>query len=87
MNNEDYEVSESQRAQIKSYLLAGFSITQREASREPFNCWRLSSVIHRLRNEGLEIITERPEAENGKSYARYRVDFSKMDTQLSMNLN
>ena len=39
---------------IKRRLLKGYSITGRQAM-TIFNVYRLSSVIHRLRNEGLNI--------------------------------
>ncbi len=45
-------------------------ITQREAA-EKYNIWRLAAVVHRLREEGMEIETEMREAANGSRYALY----------------
>jgi len=41
---------------IKSFLLEGHSITPIIAENK-FHCHRLSAVIHRLRKEGMNIIT------------------------------
>ena len=67
---------ETQRAIIRNYLLKGKSITQLEAL-NLCGCFRLSSIIHRLRhNEEIPILMDQPEASEGKPYARYWVDKS-----------
>ena len=52
---------------IKRRLLKGLPITGRQAM-VSFNVYRLSSVIHRLRNEGLNIKTNM-----GGNYATYYI--------------
>lgn len=61
---------------IKSFLLEGHSITPIIAENN-FHCHRLSSVIHRLRKEGMNIITtmcyEYDKDGEKFSYAKYRL--------------
>lgn len=66
-------IQESQHQAVKSHLLSGLSITQDQALNNPkFNkCWRLSVIINRLRNEGLNINTELVQNGNGSKHARY----------------
>lgn len=67
----------SQRELIKAHLLKGGIMTQDKALSESFNkCWRLSSVILRLRKEGLPIVTRLIENGNCSKHAEY---FIKMD--------
>lgn len=58
---------------ILNYLNQGNSITQIEAIKL-FNCYRLSAVIHRLRNEGHQIETHKqPKKLNDGIFARYEL--------------
>lgn len=75
---------ETQMDIVRNYLLEGKSITQLEAL-NLCGCFRLSSIIHRLRhNEELPILMDQPEASDGKPYARYWVDKSYFSRQLSL---
>lgn len=58
----------TKKERIKRHLKNGGSITGLSALKY-FGCYRLSSVIHELRNEGMNIKTERIGKEG---YARYR---------------
>ena len=60
---------ESQNAQIKGWLLNGYSITPMEAL-NMFGCFRLSARIANLRDEGLEVVTDMVTI-NDKRVARY----------------
>lgn len=62
----------SQMSDIKSYLLAGKSITQLEAL-GLFRCFRLAARIEQLRKAGMNIKTEMCKDVTGKQYARYSV--------------
>lgn len=55
---------------ILNHLRRHRSITGLEALRE-YGCYRLSSVIHRLRNDGHYIRTEEVRTEDGGTHARY----------------
>ena len=83
------ERTDTQRNIIRQYMLTGKSITPLEAL-NMCGCFRLSAVIYRLRNEDeLPICMDRPEAEDGKPYARYWIDkayFHNRDTQTSLAL-
>ena len=69
---------------IRNYLLDGKSITQLEAL-NLCGCFRLSSIIHRLRHrEALPILMDQPEASDGKPYARYWIDKVYFQRQLSL---
>lgn len=48
----------TQQDKILAFLKKGYFITQPIAVQE-FNCWRLSSVIDRLRRQGYNIQTEK----------------------------
>lgn len=64
----------SQRNIIKRHLLSGKSITPVEAL-QLCSCFRLASVIHRLRNEdGLCIKTVMVENKRGNSFAKYYIE-------------
>ena len=66
--------TDTQRSIIRNYLLEGNSITPMEALKL-CGCFRLSSVIHRLRHEeGYQILMDQPEAGDNKPYARYWID-------------
>jgi hypothetical protein len=56
-------------AQIKKHLLSGKSITGLQALSK-YGCYRLSSVIHRLRKDGYEIATKLVGKER---HAQYKV--------------
>lgn len=61
----------SQDNQVLAYLKHGNTISQEEAIHF-FNCYRLSSVINRLRNAGYKIITHRePNKVSVGNHARY----------------
>lgn len=63
------ERSATQKAQIKAWLENGNSITPIEALQQ-WGCFRLAAVINRLRNDGMDIVTEK--VTNGrKSFAKY----------------
>lgn len=65
--NEEFE---TQKDGVRSWLLDGKAITPIDALRL-FGSLRLSSIIHRLRNEGLPIITEKLQVSPKKRVARY----------------
>jgi len=60
----------SKQKLIKQHLKQGRSITGLSALRM-FGVYRLSSVINRLRNEGMNIITDTEIGANGETYACY----------------
>lgn len=63
----------SQVNQVLDHLKQGRTITQADAI-ERFNCYRLSSIIHILRNQGYDIVTynERNTRRKG-THARYEL--------------
>lgn len=68
--NDNYKSSASQCAQIKNYLLQGNKLTSLEAL-NLFGCMRLASRIHDLRNDGLDIHTEKVHTPSGKIVTQY----------------
>ena len=61
----------TQDNQVLTHLEHGNTISPEEAI-QLFNCYRLSSVIHRLRNAGHKIITHREPNRGGiGNHARY----------------
>jgi hypothetical protein len=60
-------MKETQIAQVRKHLLQYGKITPMEALAY-YNCYRLASVIHRLRNDGMDITTILHE---DKGYATY----------------
>ena len=65
------ERMESQRRNVKNWLLKGNSITPIEAL-QMFGAFRLSAIIFVLKNEhNMPIETEMVYEENGKRYAKY----------------
>ena len=58
----------SQRERIFDHLAAGYSLTPQQALCK-FGCFRLASVIYRLRNNGHFILNH---TDNGK-YATYKM--------------
>lgn len=65
------ERMESQRKQVRNWLLKGKSITPIEAL-QMFGAFRLSAIIFVLKNEyDMPIETEMVYEPNGKRYAKY----------------
>lgn len=62
--------SEAKCRQIKNHLREGRYITGLIAM-QIFGVYRLSSVINRLRNEGMDIKTEMVSTQSGTTYAKY----------------
>lgn len=60
----------SQNKRIAAWLNAGHRITQIEAL-NLFQCFRLASRIHDLRNKGMDIKMERIITPSGKRVAQY----------------
>ena len=63
---------QSQKKQILDYLKNGKSLTQMEAL-NLFGCFRLASRICELREEGVNIKTERRIVPSGKTVAAYYI--------------
>lgn len=61
---------------IKRWLLKGHGITPLQSWRM-FSCYRLSSVIHRLKKEGLSIKTIIHSAGKEYSFAEYKLTKTK----------
>ena len=59
----------TQKTNILAHLKSGRGITPLEALDE-YGCFRLASVIGRLRNAGHDIVTQ---TVGGESYARYKM--------------
>ncbi|UAA86496.1 DNA-binding protein [Acinetobacter baumannii] len=61
----------TQDSQVLTHLKQGRTLTQLEAI-QLYGCYRLSAVVHRLRNAGNNIVTyrERNKSTNG-THARY----------------
>ena len=69
----DYEWNEefgTQKANVRAWLLKGRSITPLEALNR-FGIFRLAAVVHELRDEGLNIITEKFQVSPKKRVAKY----------------
>lgn len=69
----DYEWNEefgTQKANVRAWLLDGRSITPLEALNK-FGIFRLAAVVHELRDEGLDIITEKFQVSPKKRVAKY----------------
>ena len=69
-DNENLKSSESQNAQILAWLENGNKITALDALKH-FNCFRLASRIHDLRERGCDITKEMIILPNGKRVAQY----------------
>lgn len=67
------ERSATQKAQVKAWLEDGKSITPIEALNR-WGCFRLAAVINRLRNDGMDIVTEKYLTPSGKYVARYSLN-------------
>ena len=69
----DYEWNEefgTQKANVRAWLLKGRSITPLEALNK-FGIFRLAAVVHELRDEGMDIITEKFQVSPKKRVAKY----------------
>ena len=69
----DYEWNDefvSQKARVRAWLLNGNTITPLEALNK-FGIFRLAAVVHELRDEGLDIITEKFQVSPKKRVAKY----------------
>ena len=69
-NNENKTSSETQNAKILAWLEDGNKLTQKEAY-ERFQCFRLASRIHDLRDKGWNITKEMIITTTGKRVAEY----------------
>lgn len=69
------ETSATQKAQIREYLNNGNRITPLEAL-DMFGCFRLAAVIFELREEGMNIITEKKQVSPKKRVAEYYVELN-----------
>jgi hypothetical protein len=66
----------SKHSEIRKHIQAGHSLTGLEAI-DLYQVYRLSSVINRLRKEGLEIETSMITASDGKTiFAKYWIPIS-----------
>ena len=73
MSTMDYEWNDefvSQKARVRAWLLNGNTITPLEALNK-FGIFRLAAVVHELRDEGLDIITEKFQVSPKKRVAKY----------------
>lgn len=68
--NDNAKSSATQCAQIKAWLLDGNKLTSLEALNR-FGCMRLASRIHDLREQGLDIHTEKIKVPSGKYVTEY----------------
>lgn len=71
--NENIKSCESQNARIKEWLLQGKTLTQMEAL-DMFQCMRLASRIHDLRNRGLNVHKEKVITPSGKYVTMYSLE-------------
>lgn len=62
----------TQRDLIIEHLRSGKTLTQKEAE-ELYGCNAIAAVVHWLKKEGLNIVTERFRNEKNRSVARYRL--------------
>lgn len=69
MENTKEEIYATQLAKIRKHPQDGRSITALDAL-NLYGCFRLSAHIHTLRNEGMDIVTDRI-VRNGKWFALY----------------
>lgn len=67
--NEDFG---TQKANVRAWLLNGNTITPLEALNK-FGIFRLAAVVHELRDEGLDIITEKFQVSPKKRVAKYYI--------------
>lgn len=70
--NDNEKECATQKKQIKAYLLTGKRLTQLDAL-NLFGCFRLAARICELRNDGMNIKTERIIIPSGKTVAAYYV--------------
>ena len=60
------------KARVRNFLETGYPLTQQIAITMWSN-YRLSSCIHRLRDEGMSIKTTMKKGKNGSEYASYKL--------------
>lgn len=66
-------MKKEQKPQVLSYLKKHKTITPLQALSK-FGCYRLSSIINRLRNDGYKIITIlTDQKKGGNKYAKYKL--------------
>ena len=58
---------------VRKHLKKGKSITSLQAFKMANPITRLSSIIHRLRGEGMKIKTIKMKGKNGSTYAKYKL--------------
>jgi len=69
-------MKESKHNEIKEHLLRGESLTGLQAI-DLYGVYRLSSVINRLRNRGIEIETIMIDKNDGTSFGKYLIPINK----------
>ena len=69
----------TQKQQVKEHLKDGNSITPIEEL-ERFGCFRLASIICRLRDGGMSIKTSLTKNSHGHSFAKYTIDNTVSET-------
>ena len=66
-------MNNTQLKQVLAHLKQGTTISHAEAI-DLFNCYRLSAIIHRLRNAGYDIVTHNERNKSGIGrHARYEL--------------
>jgi hypothetical protein len=68
--NDNEKKCTTQKKQIKAYLLTGKRLTQLDALYR-FGCMRLAARVCELRDDGMNIKTERIKVPSGKIVASY----------------
>jgi hypothetical protein len=63
----------TQNKAVLAHLQTGRTITPIKAQAE-YSCWRLASVINRLRKQGHNIKTYMRQSVTGKPYAEYKLE-------------
>lgn len=62
----------TQKELVREYLEAGKALTPAKALAQ-FGSFRLAAVIHKLKQEGMDIISTRNTDAVGRQYAEYRL--------------
>lgn len=70
--NSNPKSTATQKSLIKEHFLAGKHLTTLDAL-YLFNCIRLAAVVHTLKKEGFNILTETITTETGKKIADYYI--------------
>lgn len=71
--NENYKSASTQNAQIAAWLKSGNKLTSLDAL-NMFQCMRLASRIHDLREKGMDIKSERIVTPSGKRVIQYSLN-------------